>query len=177
MATTTYIPVSEYLATSYQPDCDYVDGEVRERNLGEQPHGLVQGAIASIFRQRRKEWGLRSIPEQRVQVGPTRFRIPDVCVVSATDPIYPILHTPPVLCVEVLSPEDRFQRVLERVHEYLAMGVPRVWIIDPLSREVWIASKTGGTQPLVGNELTLTGTAVRISLAEIFEELDEAPSL
>jgi len=82
METTTYIPVSEYLATSYQPDCDYVDGEVRERNLGEQPHGLVQGAIASIFRQRRKEWGLRSIPEQRVQVGPTRFRIADVCVVS-----------------------------------------------------------------------------------------------
>jgi hypothetical protein len=35
MATNVLIPVSEYLKTSYSPDCDYVDGEVQERNLGE----------------------------------------------------------------------------------------------------------------------------------------------
>ncbi len=35
MATKALIPVSEYLRTSYSPDCDYVDGEVQERNLGE----------------------------------------------------------------------------------------------------------------------------------------------
>jgi hypothetical protein len=36
MATSAIVPVSEYLRTSYSPDCDYVDGEVQERNLGEQ---------------------------------------------------------------------------------------------------------------------------------------------
>jgi len=34
MSSTTLISVQEYIATSYRPDCDYVDGEVRERNLG-----------------------------------------------------------------------------------------------------------------------------------------------
>jgi hypothetical protein len=34
MAATTQIPLSEYLATSYRPDREYVDGEIRERNVG-----------------------------------------------------------------------------------------------------------------------------------------------
>ena len=31
------VPVSlqEYLETSYRPDCDYLDGELLERNVGE----------------------------------------------------------------------------------------------------------------------------------------------
>jgi hypothetical protein len=35
MATSTLVPVSEYLATAYRPDCDYVDGQLQKRNLGE----------------------------------------------------------------------------------------------------------------------------------------------
>lgn len=177
MAAAVHISMSEYLATSYRPDCDYVDGEVRERNLGEQPHGLVQLTIGSIFLRNRKLWGLRPITEQRVQVSATRFRIPDVCVVLSSEPVHPILLAPPLLCVEVLSPEDRFQRIHERVDEYLRMGVPHVWIIDPITREVWTATTSCGTQPLQGEELTIPGTPVRLSRAEIFEELDEAPKL
>ena len=175
MPTTVYIPVKEYLSTSYRPDCDYVDGEVRERNLGEELHGLVQKAIAAIFFNNRSTWGLRSITEQRVQVLPTRFRIPDVCVVPSNQRIQKIHRTPPLLCVEVLSPEDRFQRVLERVQEYTRMGVSHVWIIDPMSREIWTVEGTGGPVPLEVQELTLAGTPVRIPVADIFGEIDEAP--
>ncbi len=49
MATTTFIPVEEYLHTSYRPDVDYVDGELQERNLGEQYHSVVQATVAAIF--------------------------------------------------------------------------------------------------------------------------------
>ena len=34
MAVGIQVSVEEYLHTSYRPDCDYVDGEVQERNLG-----------------------------------------------------------------------------------------------------------------------------------------------
>lgn len=174
MATAVHIPVSEYLATSYRPDCDYVDGEVKQRNLGEQPHAIIQGAINAIFRQHRRAWGIRALPEQRVQVSPTRYRIPDVCVVASSDPIHPVLGQPPLLCVEVLSPNDTFQSMHVRVEDYLRMGVPHVWIIDPISQEVWTATASSETQPLQGEELTIPGTSVRISLPSIFEELDEA---
>jgi hypothetical protein len=33
-------PVSEYLRFIYEPDCDYVDGELQERNLSEQDIGV-----------------------------------------------------------------------------------------------------------------------------------------
>ena len=47
MASSTLIPVSEYLSTTYEPDCDYIDGELQERNVGEFSHGVLQALIAS----------------------------------------------------------------------------------------------------------------------------------
>lgn len=50
----TLIPVSEYLATTYRPDCDYVDGELVERNLGEREHAALQGILNAIFHSKRR---------------------------------------------------------------------------------------------------------------------------
>lgn len=81
MATISLVSVREYLSTSYRPDRDYVDGVVLERNLGEYDHARLQGEVFAYFHARREEWGLRVVPAQRVQISPTRFRVPDVCVV------------------------------------------------------------------------------------------------
>lgn len=175
MATAVHIPVSEYLRTVYRPDCDYVDGEVEERNLGEQTHGLVQKMIAAIFTANRKVWGLRSITEQRVQVMPSRYRVPDVCVVPSSDAIVPILTTPPLLCVEVLSPEDRIQRIVLRAQEFQTMGVPNIWIVDPETRECWTVGPDGGAVPMMEDAFTIPNTPVHVTIADIFEEIDNAP--
>ena len=42
----TLISVEEYLHTTYDPDCDYVDGEVLERNMGDQAHSTTQVEFA-----------------------------------------------------------------------------------------------------------------------------------
>ena len=49
MATATPLPIStsEYLRTSYRPDCDYVDGVIEERNLGELDHAACNEACSS----------------------------------------------------------------------------------------------------------------------------------
>jgi hypothetical protein len=49
MGTATLVSVSEYLLTDYSPDCDYVDGEVQERNCGEQDHSRTQALLIGIF--------------------------------------------------------------------------------------------------------------------------------
>ncbi len=64
--------------------------------------------------------------------------MPDVCVVNARGPVEQIVRTPPMLCVEVVSPENRLQRLLTRAQDFHAMGVPDVWIFDPETRTVWI---------------------------------------
>jgi Uma2 family endonuclease len=83
MGSATLITVEEYLRSSYSPDREYVDGEIVERNLGEKAHGIVQSNLIVYLGNRRKEFGIREFPEQRVPVSPTRFRVPDVIVMKA----------------------------------------------------------------------------------------------
>lgn len=175
MATATLIPVEQYLATSYRPDRDYVDGEVQERNLGEQWHAAVQITLGYIFMQHRHEWRLRPLTEQRVRLGPNRVRIPDLCAIRASDAMMPVLTYPPVLCVEILSPEDRFRRTVERCREYQAFGVSNVWLIQPRSREVWTLDAQGDALEFEGADLSIPETPVSVSVAEIFALIDEAP--
>jgi hypothetical protein len=52
------------------------------------------------------------------------------------------------------------------------MGVEQIWLIDPVSRQAWIATPTG-YDALQTGEFTVPGTPIRISLAEVFGELDE----
>ena len=58
MSSATLIPVSEYLKTDYSPDCDYIDGELLERNVGEWEHAALQGILTAIFANHRKAWGV-----------------------------------------------------------------------------------------------------------------------
>lgn len=140
MAVGTQVSVEEYLHTSYRPDCDYVDGEVQERNLGEKDHSRTQRNIIVYFLKRYPHAVARLLPEQRVQVKPTRFRIPDICILGQNAPEEQIIRTAPVLCIEIWSPEDRISRYVERVNDYFEMGVPACWIIDPATHRGWVAT-------------------------------------
>ena len=43
------VSVREYLATSYRPDCEYLDGRIEERNGYEYDHGLMQTILGCLF--------------------------------------------------------------------------------------------------------------------------------
>ena len=165
MPTGTLISVEQYLATSYRPDCDYVDGRIEERNLGELDHSSLQTAVAAYFFSRRKQWDITVVVEQRVQVSPTRFRIPDVCVVlgKATEQIF---RTPPFLCVEILSPEDRLSKVRERLNDYLRFGVPYVFLLDPETHKAYRWT-TGGMSEV--SELRTDNPDMLVPLEALFE--------
>jgi Uma2 family endonuclease len=120
----TLISVDEYLHTMYHPDCDYVDGEIIERNIGEKSHGNLQFEIAFVFRMRRYQWNAFAFIEQRVQVSPTRFRIPEVCVYIGGEPEDEVFHVPPFICIEIRSPEDRLGRIQDRIDDYLSSASP-----------------------------------------------------
>jgi len=166
-----YVSVCEYLATSYEPDCDYVDGRLEERNLGELDHGLLQGVIVNIFLNNRNAWRVRAIPETRVQVKAARYRVPDVTVLRLGTPREQILTHPPLLVIEILSADDRDSRVVRRNQDYLDFGIEHVWVIDPQTRSGY-RSTADGLQPVVSGEFTIPGTSMRLNLAELFAELD-----
>jgi Uma2 family endonuclease len=164
MTSATMVPVDVYLSSMYDPDCDYVDGELQERNVGETPHSLTEKFFIAFFHSREREWGVRMLPEVRVQISVSRYRVADLCVVKRSTALEPIIRTPPLVCIEVLSPEDRMSRIQEKVQV--------VWVIDPRRRRVFVADRSVTLQP-VTEFLTVAGTDVKVPVGEIFGELDE----
>ncbi len=90
MATTAHVPIEVYLRSYYEPDAEYVDGEIEQRPIGEDDHSAWQEAICAWFRQHRNEWNVRIRPELRVQVAATRYRVADVAVLDRAQPREPI---------------------------------------------------------------------------------------
>lgn len=165
------IPVEEYLRTTYDPDCDYVDGRVEERNRGEYEHGRLQLLLGFLFMKYEAAWGVRVVTEVRTQVSRTRFRIPDVSVLRADAPRERIITQPQLIAIEVLSPEDRIGRFQEKIDDYLVFGVENIWVFDPERRVAWSADRSGQHIPQNG-ELTVPGTPIRVVLSELFAELE-----
>lgn len=87
MASVTAISVEDYLHTVYRPDCDYVGGEVIERNLGAFEHSTMQGILVRMLYVLSGAIPIRVLPELRMRISATRFRIPDVCVMLKSEGI------------------------------------------------------------------------------------------
>ncbi len=167
----TLLSIDEYLHTSFSPDVDFVDGEIEERNLGEFQHARVQTLAAALFVSNERTWKGQTVVEQRIRVSPTRVRICDLAILRADAPREKVTETPPLLCIEILSPEDRLSRAELVLADYFAMGVPNLWLIDPLRRSAHTFDAQGLHHADPTN-LTVPDTAIRLDLTEAFAALD-----
>jgi Uma2 family endonuclease len=163
--------VREYLRTSWSPDREFVDGRIEERNLGEKEHSILQRYFTFLFMLKRAEWGVEPFPELRTQTRATRFRVPDVLVVRTGDRFERYVTQPPLIAIEILSPEDSLRAMQEKAAEYRQFGVEHIWIIDPEPRLAY--RYTGSSlEEVHDSELTVPGTPIRVVLNEMFAELD-----
>ena len=170
MATALHIPIHEYLGTSYRPDREYVDGEIRERNVGKWEHARLQWLLAHWFGNHEKEWGITGSTEQRVRVAENRISVPDLVVLTAgAQPN--VLTDPPLLVNEILSPDDSYSDTQERAQDYRAMGVETVWIIDPKTRSGRMCC---GADWVESSRLEVKGTPLYVNLPDIFGQLTSA---
>ena len=166
MSTATLVSVSEYLATSYRPDRDYIDGQILERKLGEWDHSRLQALVLKYLLRYEDDLGVLAVPEQRVQVAATRFRVPDISVVRG-NPGEQILTRPPLLCVEILSPDDSMSSMQERIDDYLTFGVENIWIVDPRRKKAFWVDKAG-IHEAPGAILEAIGAPIRLDLASLW---------
>ncbi|MGH9674790.1 MAG: Uma2 family endonuclease [Bryobacteraceae bacterium] len=163
------ISVEEYLATGFRPDAEYLEGSILERNLGEYDHSRCQGRVFALLFSQEARWRIRVLPEQRVQVRSNRFRVPDICAVRAESPIEQIITTPPFLCIEILSRDDTMSQMQERIDDYLAMGVPYVWVLDPRRRTAMAYSGVAMREAGPDGVLRTVRPDIEVPLKEIFE--------
>ena len=170
MATILQIPLDEYLGITYRPDREYVDGEIRERNVGKYEHSRVQALLAAWFGTHEKQWGVIGGIAMRVRVSDKRVRVPDLVVLTAgAQP--DVLTDPPLLVIEILSPDDSYSDTQERAQDYRAMGVETVWIIDPKTRT---GRMCAGAEWVESSRLEVKGMPLYVNLPDIFSQLTSA---
>ena len=107
MATGPLVSEREYLHTGYEPDYEFDDGVLIERNVGTWHHSKLQAALAAYFFRRRKAWSLHVLSSVRVRARAGKYMIPDLCIVEGPKPTGRFLQTPPFIWIEILDPEDR----------------------------------------------------------------------
>jgi Uma2 family endonuclease len=136
------VSVEEYLSTVYEHDREYVEGELIERNVGDFEHSALLGILIGMLSGQRRAAGIHIFPTLRVQVSARRFRVPDITVTTSKIKGR-ILREPPLLCIEILSPEDRASRLLLKINDYFSFGVRYVWVIDPEEKTAWSYTSEG----------------------------------
>ncbi len=152
------------MSTSYSPDCEYIDGVVVKRNVGQGKHAYTQSRLLLKLNQLMTQRNLLVLVEQRVRVSSTRVRIPDVCVIEELEEV---VTKPPLMCVEVLSPDDRWNRVIASVSDYQMMGVPCVWVIDPYQVKAWTFESENPPVEVKDGRLTAQSPGVEVQLADV----------
>ncbi len=137
MATAALVSMAEYERMAFERDVEYVDGELRERPMVMSVHGLIQVWLGTWFSNHTREWRIKAAVEVRTRVAGTRVRLPDV-VVGPRNRWPQTLVAPPLVVIEIVSPDDRFNDLEEVVGDYQAMGVENIWVIDPQKRVGWM---------------------------------------
>jgi Uma2 family endonuclease len=165
--------VREYLSTSWSPDREFVDGRIEERNLGEKEHSIIQRYLTVLFAIKRAEWGVEVFPELRTQIAARNFRVPDVLVVRTGESFEHYLKHPPLIAVEILSPEDTLTKMQEKAAQYRTFGIENIWLIDPEPRLAYKYT-SAGLEEVQSGQLAVPDSPIRVVLSEMFAELDRA---
>lgn len=131
--------------------------------MGPQP---IAAAAERISVESRKGVGILVVIEQRVQVKRTRFRVPDIAILTGGAPSGPVIEKPPFLCTEILSRRDRMEEMQERIDDYLDFGVRFVWLIHPRTRRAFVYTKEGVSEVKDG-VLRTNDPDLRVALNEL----------
>ncbi len=167
------ITIEEYLRTSYRLDVEFLDGRLEEKPLGTWDHGFIQGLMFTWFLQHRQEWGIIPSLDVRTRVSESHVRLPDV-VVDRTGRHPAVLTEPPLLAIEVLSPDDTYSSLKKRAMDYQMMGIRHIWLVDPDTRT---AQSCEGAFWVERERLEIEGTAIYVDVVALFRALDSGEPL
>jgi Uma2 family endonuclease len=146
-----------------KPYHEYWFGEAVPKATPTWLHGLLQPIIMTAL----CEAGYKAGSEVKLEINSDFHPVPDV--IATGGPIERPYPTRPFdVVVEILSPEDSFQRVLRKCKLYSAWGIGIVVVLDPEGREGWIWEE----QTLKPTTVIALGNGHTIYLDRIFQELD-----
>ena len=154
---------------------EYVNGELIPRMPTSLKHGKINTSLILSLGSHVRENQLGDIysSDTGFRIG-ERMLIPDIAFVSHAripDDMDKASPIPPDLAVEVVSPTDVLNRIVEKAFAYLAAGTQLVWVVEPKSKTVMVYRSETDIKLLTRND-TLTGEDVvegfACQVAELF---------
>jgi Uma2 family endonuclease len=165
----------------HESNVELVRGQIVKYPMPVAKHGYVCMNAGIAFGQfiRASKLGRVLSNDTRIRVSPDTTRGADVCYVSYAklpqEKTLPdgVLETAPDLVVEVRSPSDLWTDAVEKVLEYLRIGVSAVIILDPKTESASVF-RSGARQETFEKDQTLTIEDVlpgfAVPVARFFEE-------
>ncbi len=125
--------------------CELVEGRIMPMSPTGDEHGSYEGNFYAVLRAFVQSHRLGKVRVGEVGVytrrNPDTVRGADVLFISteryARKQSRSFLDVAPDLIVEVLSPNDPWSEVTQKLREYFAIGVRLVWIADPDAQAVY----------------------------------------
>lgn len=165
MATRALITPEQYLATHFEREPELVRGELVERPLPTFSHGNIQLVLGSRLLAFAQTHGMFIAVEVRMRLDRDLYRIPDIGVWAGPEPPGQLPFTPPLVVVEVSSPDDRLHDLLQKLEEYQVWGVQHIWLVEPELKKFHVYDN-GSLREVRRLELPELGFAV--TAAELF---------
>lgn len=75
---------------------------------------------------------------------------------------------PPILVIEILSPKQNLQPLVDKIREYGRHGVKSCWLVEPATRVVSVFPALGGSRACAEGTLRDETVGIEIPLAQIF---------
>lgn len=75
----------------------------------------------------------------------------------------------PFVAIEILSEDDRMSRLIERLQEFVAIGTPNIWVIDPRLKLIFRFDGTNLRQ-VEGDVVSTDNPHLELTRDEIFQE-------
>jgi Uma2 family endonuclease len=151
-----------------KPYCELLNGEAIQKALPPKLHSVLQFVLTMLL----KELGYKPRPELTLAIDSSWEPTPDVCgIIGPEQDPYPT-HAVAV-AIEILSPDDRFTRVIQKCRKYAAWGVGDILVFDPVGREAWCWDATTGDLTLIKNSYVFRTRPVELQLKYVFERFDD----
>ena len=154
-----------------------VNEEQEFDDMGSYNHSLVQANLAYLLRVHSPysafiELSLDASKLDKIQFpGIKNELIPDVCAYprdSVKDLDILVMHKMPILVIEVVSPRQGIQIIVEKIQAYFALGIASCWLVEPLTKVVRLYRPDKSPQTIVSGEIIDEVANLRLPIAEVF---------
>lgn len=152
--TIPFVTVAEYLNSSYEPECEYIEGVLEPKTLPTAPHSILHFLLFKLLCSLGESSNFMPLSELRIRLAGRRFRVPDLVLMP--NEWVNNRELLPLAVIEIVSPDDTFGALLDKTRDYHAAGIQNIVVVDPHKRALFVADERGvlqGKEPAV---VTLT---------------------